>query len=142
MATEEGITEIRSGVYVFNDRMQMKVGIPPEGCALTVIATIISVRPDGKVILDAGNKTLASDNPFPDKTFGEIIGHPELTFVGTSEEHGHLQSEGATTLKVGDKVRIVPNHACTCVNMHETLTAHRGESVEAVWKIAGRGKIR
>ena len=46
------------------------------------------------------------------------------------------------SLAVGDRVEVIPNHACTCVNMHDTLTAYRGEQVEAVWNIAGRGKIR
>lgn len=139
----EGVTEIRSGVYVFNDRMQMKYGAKPDDCALTVLTTIISVRPDGKIIVDAGVKALASDCPFPDKTYGEVLGHPELSVAGASEEHGHLQAHGPrTTLRVGDKIRIIPNHACTCVNMHDALTLFRGESVEDVWTIAGRGKIR
>lgn len=142
MAQEAGPTELRPGVYAFYDRMQVSFGVPPDRCALTVLATVVSVRPDGKILLDAGTKTLASDRPFPDQTFGEIVGRPDLTFVGASEEHGHLQAHGSANLRVGDKVRILPNHACTCVNMHETMVAYRGEEVEAVWPIAARGKIR
>lgn len=142
LAPEPGLTEMRPGVYVFNDRSQLTRGGSQDDCALTVLATVISVRSDGKIIVDAGTKSLASDCPFEDKTYGEILGHPEIKFVGASEEHGHLFCEGVVTLKVGDKVRIIPNHACTCVNMHDTLTASRGEQVETVWQIAGRGKIK
>ena len=141
-ANEPGITELRPGVYVFNDRTQIRLGAPREACALTVLATVISVRPDGRVIVDAGTKSLASDCPFEDRSFGEILGRPDLRFVGASEEHGHLLTDGAATIRIGDRLRIVPNHACTCVNMHDTLTVFRGETVEATWTIAGRGRIR
>jgi D-serine deaminase-like pyridoxal phosphate-dependent protein len=142
MAQEAGVTELRCGVYVFNDRMQLQMGLPADRCALTVLATVISIRPDGRIIVDAGTKSMASDCPFPDKTYGAIRDHSELAFVGASEEHGHLQAQEPTGLRIGDKVRIIPNHACTCVNMHDTLTAYRGEQVAATWQIAGRGKIR
>lgn len=139
---EVGITEMRPGVYVFNDRMQVSYGAQPERCALTVLATVVSVRAGGRVVIDAGSKSLASDRPFADGTFGEVMEHPELTFVGASEEHGQLNCAGENCLRVGDKIRIVPNHACTCVNMHDTMTGFRGEHVEAVWSIAARGKVR
>jgi D-serine deaminase-like pyridoxal phosphate-dependent protein len=141
LARHAGPTELRPGVYVFNDRMQVQIGGDPDSCALSVLATVTSVRSDGKVIVDAGTKSLASDCPFPDRTYGEIMGHPEAAFVGASEEHGHLQMLGAAW-RVGDHVRIVPNHACTCVNMHDSLFACRGESVEDEWPILLRGKIR
>ena len=142
LAPEPDLTELRPGVYVFNDCTQVRRGAPADHCALTVLATVISVRSDGRVVIDAGTKALASDNPFAEKTFGEILGHPELTFAGISEEHGHLTADGAVSLHVGDKIRVVPNHACTCVNMHNSLTTFRGETVEETLYIAGRGKIR
>jgi len=142
LANEPQLTEMRPGVYVYYDRMQMRFGIPRDRCALMVLATVTSVRPDGRILLDAGTKSLASDSPFPNRTYGEIWEYPDLLFVGASEEHGHLQAEGKSPVKVGEKVRIIPNHACTCVNMHDAVTAYRGETVEATWNIAGRGKIR
>ncbi len=142
LAKEPLPTELRPGVYVFNDRTQVMFGQQKPNCALTVLATVTSIRSDGRMIVDAGTKSLASDSPFADKTTGEILGHPELTMVGFSEEHGHVQIEGSTSLKVGDKVRIVPNHACTCVNMHDTMIVVRGTQVVDRWKIVGRGKIQ
>jgi D-serine deaminase-like pyridoxal phosphate-dependent protein len=142
LANEPGITELRPGVYVFNDRTQMRLGTPREHCALTVMATVTSIRSDGRIIVDAGTKSLASDCNFEDRSFGEIVGRPDLTFVGASEEHGHLQAEGSIRLALGDRLRILPNHACTCINMHDTMTIFRGEKVEATWTIAGRGRIQ
>lgn len=142
LALEPLPTELRPGTYVFNDRMQVRYGAEPNSAALTVLATVTSIRSDGRLIVDAGSKSLAGDNPFADKTVGEIVGRPELAMVSFNEEHGYVQITGETTLKVGEKVRIIPNHACTCLNMHDNLIAVRGEQVEAVWKIAGRGKIQ
>lgn len=142
VADEMGITEVRPGNYVFLDRMQVEMGASEESCALTVLATVISRRPDGRLLLDCGTKTLASDRPFADGTFGKILDHPELLFFGASEEHGNVRIEGECRLNVGDKVRVLPNHACTCVNMHSTLTAFRSEQVEAVWAVAARGCVR
>ncbi len=142
IAHEPGITELRPGVYVFNDRTQVRLGAPREACALSVLATVTSVRSDGRVIVDAGTKSLASDCNFEDRTFGEVVGRTSLQFVGASEEHGHLFAESGASVRVGDRLRILPNHACTCVNMHDTMTAIRGETVEATWAIAGRGQIR
>ncbi len=142
IASEPEVTELRPGVYVFNDRTQLRLGAPREACALTVLATVTSVRPDERAIVDAGTKSLASDCSFEDRTFGEVVGRPDLSFVGASEEHGHLLFQDGAAIRVGDRLRILPNHACTCVNMHDTLTAFRGETVEATWAIAGRGKIR
>ena len=142
LASEPDLTEMRPGVYVFNDRTQVRRGAQPDHCALTVLATVISVRPDGRVVIDAGTKSLASDNPFAEKAFGDVLDHPELTFEGISEEHGHLLARERTSLRVGDKIRVVPNHACTCVNMHNSLTTFRDDQVEDTLYVAGRGKIR
>jgi len=142
LINEPGLTEMRPGVYVFNDRMQVSKGIARERCALTVLASVVSVRPDGTAIIDAGSKSMASDSPFEDRTYGEILAHPELTFRGISEEHGHLGFTGAPSLLVGEKVRVIPNHACTCVNLHDTMILHRGEHVEDVVPIECRGKLK
>lgn len=142
LAQEEGLDELRPGVYVYYDRSQMSRGIDRDQCALTVLATVVSVRADGKIIIDSGTKSLASDSPFEDKTYGEIVGKPDIRFAAISEEHGHLVQHTDSGLRVGDKVRVIPNHACTCVNMHDTVTLYRGEWVETTLPITGRGKIR
>lgn len=137
-----GLDELRCGVYVFHDRMQVARGAAPESCALTVLATIISVRSDGRIIVDAGTKALASDKPFADQSMGEVLEDPSLQFVAASEEHGHLQATGKIRWRVGDKVRIIPNHACTCVNMHDQMYILDGEDIVEVWEIAARGKMQ
>ena len=142
VAAQPGVDEIRPGVYVYGDRLQMRRGFDRDRCALTVLTTVVSIRADGVAIVDAGSKSLASDSPFEDKTYGEVLDRPELVLKGVSEEHGHLNIADGHGLKVGDKLRIIPNHACTCVNMHDFFAVCRGEQTEAVLPVAARGKIQ
>ncbi len=44
--------------------------------------------------------------------------------------------------RVGDRLHILPNHACVVVNMHDHVYLHRGEDVIACWPVAARGKVR
>jgi D-serine deaminase-like pyridoxal phosphate-dependent protein len=141
MAAQSLPTELRPGNYVFRDRVQVRMGASREDCALSVLATVVSVRSDGRVIVDAGSKTLAGDL-LSDGSVGEIIGRSDLRFAGMSEEHGHLQADGAPNLRVGDKVRILPNHACTCVNLHRKMYVHRGEEAIELYHIIAGGKIQ
>lgn len=146
MVQEAGVTEVRPGVYVFSDQMQTDLGAPPDACALTVLATVVS-RPDATTaIVDAGTKSLASDRSAAPETryrHGRLLDAPDVSFDWASEEHGHLNlAESAFRPAVGERVRVVPYHACTCVNLHESLYVVRGEEVLAEWRIAARGRIR
>jgi D-serine deaminase-like pyridoxal phosphate-dependent protein len=140
-----GVTELRPGNYVFYDRVQLKLGSCTEDqIAASVMATVISRPGPDRAIIDAGNKTMCTDNAADfGNTIGLVVGHPELTFNYSSEEHGRITSKtGKMKLKVGDRVRLIPNHACGMVNMHDEVYAVRGDMVEAVWKVAARGKVR
>ncbi|MCS6777625.1 MAG: alanine racemase [Chloroherpetonaceae bacterium] len=143
MASEPSVTEMRPGNYVFFDRMQVRLGARVEDCALSVLATVTGVYRDGRVVIDAGAKALAGDCPFDDRTWGEVVGHPDWTFVAASEEHGMIQlCPGSAAPRVGDKVQILPNHACTCVNMHDELFVCQEGVLVDIWRIAARGKSR
>lgn len=144
MAAEPGLTELRPGVYVYYDQMQVRRGVATEDdCALTVLATVISRPDDTTAILDAGTKTFSGDMAPDGSRFGRVQQDAAILFDWANEEHGHLDLRWATLRpRVGDKLRVVPWHACACVNMHDTLYGVRDEEVEVIWTIAGRGKIR
>jgi D-serine deaminase-like pyridoxal phosphate-dependent protein len=141
----EGVTEIRPGNYVFYDRTQLKLGSCAENqIAISVLATVVSRPAPDRAIIDAGNKTMCTDNAADfDRTIGFVVDHPELTFHYSSEEHGRLTCQtGNMRLKVGDRVRVLPNHACGTINMHDEVYGIRGDTVEKIWKVAARGKVR
>ena len=43
---------------------------------------------------------------------------------------------------MGDKVRVIPNHICVAVNLHEYVYGVRGGQVEEVWNVEARGKLQ
>lgn len=143
MSTEESIDEIRPGVYVFNDCGQMERGARYEDSALTVLATVVSRPDDTTAIIDAGTKALSGDKGAEGSRHGRLLDYTDVTFDWANEEHGHLDLSRTTYRpRIGDKLRIVPFHACTATNMHDTIYGVRGERVQTTWSIASRGKIQ
>jgi D-serine deaminase-like pyridoxal phosphate-dependent protein len=141
-----GTTEIRPGTYVFNDRNTLGVGACTEAdIALQVLATVVSTSVPGRAIVDSGSKTLTTDRWLSgsDNGFGAVVGHPDIKVVGLSEEHGHLDiSASSATLQVGQRVALIPNHVCPCVNLHNRIYFHRNGEVLGAWDVGARGKIR
>lgn len=138
-----GVTECRPGTYVFHDRSQVALGsATPGDCALTVLATVVSAPAPDRAVVDAGSKTLSSDpmRPEPDG-FGAVLGR-RTKVVRLSEEHGVLAVAPDERFRVGERVRILPNHACAVVNLHEALVAVRGGRVEGRITVAARGKVQ
>ena len=143
--TVPGITELRSGVYAFLDLKQVTLNAgTPDDCALTILATVVShARPD-RYVLDAGLKALAGED-YGWGTWGRPLDRPDLAIIRATEEHGIIElRDGASDpgWRIGDKVRIVPNHACGTVNMHDELVAIDGEQVVERWPVAARGRFR
>lgn len=120
-AAAGGITEMRPGTYVFGDANQVGLGAQQlEDCALGVVATVVSVPERGRVVLDCGSKSISTDfhvQALPG--FGIVLGHPDLVVARCNEEHAMLT--GPSGLRVGDRVVVIPSHACTTVNMHPEL---------------------
>jgi D-serine deaminase-like pyridoxal phosphate-dependent protein len=138
-----GVTEVRPGTYVYNDRAVEAVGACSwDDCALTVLATVISTAVPGQAVVDAGSKALGRE-PLPDAAagFGCLMDHQEVRVVRMSEEHGILDLEGTSWRpRVGDVVRIVPNHACIVVHLNDTMHGVRGEVLEVSWPVTARGR--
>lgn len=135
-------TEYRPGTYVYNDRSLVSRGVCGwDDCALNVLATVVSVPAPNRAIIDAGSKTLTSDL-LGLSGYGHVLGRDDITIDQLSEEHGRLLSEGPIGLAVGDKVRIVPNHACVVTNMVDAVVVKEdGLSATKTWPIVARGKI-
>jgi D-serine deaminase-like pyridoxal phosphate-dependent protein len=137
-----GITEHRAGTYVFNDRMMMAAGIATlADCALTVYATVVSRAEADRGILDSGSKTLTSETGGLDG-HGLILEHPRAKIARFAEEHGFLDLSACNDRpKVGDVVRIVPNHVCVVVNMVDRLVTVRGGEIVGELPVAARGRL-
>jgi D-serine deaminase-like pyridoxal phosphate-dependent protein len=138
-----GVTECRPGNYVFHDASQVALGTCGiEDCALTIAATVVSVPAADRAVIDAGSKTLSSDplRPRPGG-YGQVLGRASR-IEKLSEEHGVLAVAEGESFRVGERVRILPNHACVVANLHDCLVGVSGDRVEAVLEVAARGKVR
>lgn len=143
-AQVKGVTEIRPGTYVFYDTMQVsKFAADWDDCAQTVLLTVVVKHPD-RLIFDGGSKTLTSDRgPGGAATFGTVKNYPNLEIYALSEEHAHVRITGDGPLPdIGDKVQVIPNHACAVMNLHDNFYATRGDEVVGEFPIAARGKLR
>lgn len=138
-----GVTEHRAGTCIYNDRMMMRAGLASlEDCALTVVSTVVSRAGAERGILDAGSKTLTADPGGGLDGYGLILEHPEARIHQFAEEHGFLDLKACNDRpKVGDIVRIVPNHVCVVVNMVDRVVAVRGDRIVGDLEVAARGRI-
>jgi len=143
-------TEMRPGNYVFFDRTQTGLGAATlDRCAMFIAATVVSRPAPDRVILDCGAKTLALDGA---RGFSAMPGHglvilpdgtpdPTLGLERLSEEHATVKATAPTRLKIGDRVRVLPNHTCVVTNLMDELVLADGDAVAGRIRVAARGRI-
>ncbi len=152
-----GITEIRPGTYVFNDRTTAAIGACAwDECAYSILATVVSTAVPGQAVVDAGSKALSREEirapegatfrtsdgrDVPVTGLGALLDRPEVTVRTTSEEHGVLDLSATDWRpKVGERVRVVPNHVCVSVNLQLGYWGVDGEGeVVDEWEVVARG---
>ena len=138
-----GVTECRPGNYVYHDASQISLGTCEIGdCAMTVLATVVSVAAADRAVLDCGSKTLSSDALRPRPGGHGWIAGRRSRIEKLSEEHGVVRVEEGESFRVGEKVRVLPNHACVVSNLHDRIVLARGDRVEGEWAVAARGRVR
>lgn len=143
--TLPGLNEIRPGTYIFNDRNCLYGGYcEARDCAATILATVVSVQ-GARMMLDCGSKTLSSDklSTGEDAHFGEILDAPGARLHKLNEEHGYVDiSACERAFRVGERVRVLMNHVCVCVNLQDQIHGVRKGEVVNTWRVEGRGKLQ
>ena len=147
VAEVDGVTEVRAGTYVFYDAMQVAAGSArPDDVALSILATVISTRRAGWTTVDAGSKTFSGDRGVVDGAaappgISECV-DLEASVMRVTEEHGMVRLGDGASVEVGQKLRFMPYHVCTAVNLADQLVGMRAGVVETVWPIRARGATR
>ncbi len=107
-------------------------------------------RHEGRIILDAGSKTLTNDQARGITNapgYGAILTQDgsaidtTLTIERLSEEHATVRVTGSTALKPGDRVRVLPNHSCVVSNLVNEVRLVEDERVIDTLRVAARGRI-
>lgn len=135
-------TEFRSGTSIFNDRQMLGLdAAEPADCALFVHATVISHPEEGRIMLDSGSKTLTSDLAGFDD-YGLLVDYPAARLMRFAEEHGFVDvSDCRTVPKIGEIVRILPNHVCPVVNLFDQVKLADGTANGRMLRIDARGRV-
>jgi len=140
-----GITEIRPGTYVFYDALQVALGsADADQCALSISTTVISRPAAGRAVVDAGSKAFGLDKGAHSSDlladYGTVVSG-DGSLVRLSEEHGILRIATESPLAIGDRVRIVPNHACSASNLARRFYGLRDGVVREVIPIDAAGGV-
>ncbi|HEY6710635.1 MAG TPA: alanine racemase [Rubrobacter sp.] len=140
------LTEIRPGTYVYNDWNTVVGGQCGVGdCAASVLSTVVSEAVPGKVVVDAGSKTLTSDRNVhlgEAGGYGHVVGYLGARVVRLSEEHGEIDIEGCEGRPVvGERLRIIPNHICPAVNLQDHFWMDRGNGSYERGRVDARGLL-
>ncbi len=139
-----GLTDVQVGSYVFMDAQYLAIGgaEDPEvytdfETALTVLTTVLNAQYEGRATTDAGAKANTINRPWP-----VIAGETGMTYTAGSDEFGTIRYEAnaSRVYAVGDKLELIVSHCDPVVNLYDQLYGVRGDTVEVVWPIAGRGK--
>jgi D-serine deaminase-like pyridoxal phosphate-dependent protein len=135
------VTEQRAGTSVYGDRQQAVLGsIPPEGCAVAVAATVVSVHAE-RIVLDAGAKALTKDRAEFLAGFGAIVGYPDLVIERVNDYHGVVAAPpGVARPRLGDVVAIVPNHVCPVIDLVDAVVAVTPNGAVEEWPVDARGR--
>jgi D-serine deaminase-like pyridoxal phosphate-dependent protein/AcrR family transcriptional regulator len=139
VAAVPGISEVRAGVYPFMDATQIAAGtVAADRVALTVIATVVSTSPSGRVTVDAGSKTFGVGGPTACGVFATSM-DGRVVLEQLNEEHGIGRLADGAAVEIGERLELVPAFASSAVGTTDTLVVIRGDEVREVWSVAARG---
>lgn len=134
------LTEIRPGVYPFNDAQQVELGVcAMSDVALTLVTTVVHLD-DNKGVLDAGSKAVGADQPVWATGSGRLPEFPEARVTALSEHHATVDFTDSPERPIlGDRLRLAPNHVCAAVNLAEELVIIDCEGTLTRWPVIARG---
>jgi D-serine deaminase-like pyridoxal phosphate-dependent protein len=146
MWKDEGLssaTEYRAGTYIYFDRSLVARGTCTwDECALTVLVTVVSTPTPERAIIDAGTKALTSDL-LGLAGYGAIAGSTDATVYDANEEHGFVGAKHLPAKpRIGDLLRIVPNHVCPVSNLFDKVVFIRGQTILGAMKVDARGCVQ
>lgn len=146
----DGVTEVRAGVYVFNDLVMANIGVCGlDEIALSVLATVIGHQAEkGWVLTDAGWMAMSRDRGTQaqalDYGYGAVCdeaGRPieGLVVSGANQEHGIVSQRGGggdvvRRFPLGTRLRILPNHACATAAQFPQYTLLGRDGGQHIWE--------
>jgi D-serine deaminase-like pyridoxal phosphate-dependent protein len=126
------------GGAIFSDmhyRTHYHVDFAP---ALTMLTTVTSRPTPTRIVVDAGKKAMSGDAAMP-----EPHGLGPIAMMKLSAEHTKIElAQPSAAPRVGDRLEFIVGYSDTTVHLHEEIVATRAGRIEAIWRVAGRGRIK
>jgi D-serine deaminase-like pyridoxal phosphate-dependent protein len=137
------VQAVRPGAYMFGDlSLARTTGVmSPADVAVEILATVIDRPEPGLALIDAGSKTFSSDRT-PLNLFGAAADGRDINVVRVNEEHGYLRGSEVDSLRIGDRIRLVPAHVCTVINLTDTVIVTDGQQAIGTWLVDARGRTQ
>ena len=133
-ALEHGIaTEVQAGSYAFYDSRYSTLADLDFENALFVAAGVVSRRPNGDLIVDAGFKALSTDDGF-----AAVAGDPGATYEPAGDEHGRVRGLPPET----ERIWLVPSHCDTTVNLYDRYLLLKDGRIVGEIPVAARGRAQ
>ena len=134
-----GVTEVQAGGAIFMDEFYRRnCNVDYLQHALSVIATVVSHPAPTRAIIDAGKKTMHGEYASP-----RVLNRDDLRVTRLSAEHGEVEIDpSGPGLSIGDRLEIIPGYSDLTTFLHNEFHAFRGDRLEAVWPLDGRGRLQ
>jgi D-serine deaminase-like pyridoxal phosphate-dependent protein len=142
MAATGKVQVVRPGAYMFGD-MALAVTsqvMAPIDVAIHVLVTVVDRPEPGLALIDAGSKVFSSDKTALGVHAIAVDGR-DIQAVRLNEEHGYLRGSDVDTLKVGDRLQLMPAHVCTVINLTNQVTVVEGATIVDRWRVDARGRV-
>jgi D-serine deaminase-like pyridoxal phosphate-dependent protein len=133
------VHRISPGTVVYCDatslaQLPAEYGYAP---AAVVVARVVSHPSSGIATCDAGHKSVSADAGVPTCV---VMGHPELTPMGPSEEHLPMQVRSGAAPGLGEVLYLIPRHVCPTVNNFDSAVLVGNGEIQSVEKVSARGR--
>jgi D-serine deaminase-like pyridoxal phosphate-dependent protein len=124
------MTEIQAGSYALMDTDYNKLGLPFE-YASYVMGTVVSRPAADRCVADCGHKSCTKDHGLPD-----VKDIPGASVTALNDEHAVISLPAGATVKIGDRIFLIPSHTDPTLNLHDVVYAVDGRNVLGVWPVA------
>jgi D-serine deaminase-like pyridoxal phosphate-dependent protein len=133
-----GITEIQAGGGIFACRYYTDAcHVTGHLLALTLLASVVSRPASDRAILDIGQKSVSGYRNPP-----LLRDYPGCQVASLSAEHATIQVEQGVSLKIGEKLHVIPGYSDFTFVLHDRVLGHRAGRVESSWELLGRGRLQ
>jgi D-serine deaminase-like pyridoxal phosphate-dependent protein len=129
-----GIIEIQPGTYALSDH-ELSEAVPHFQPAISVLATINNQTGKRNFTIDAGEKSCPSVDGKPILKY-----HPKSRINILTEEHSQFRAGAKNSFEIGQKIELVPSHACLTANLWDHFVVVKENKVIGKWEIKARGK--